>query len=180
MVNRRLVDFECFRNEIADLIFLIHGQRVMLDRDLAGLCGVETRVLNQSVSRNIERFPEDFMMNLTRDEISGISQIVTSSNIKFSKRVHAFTEQGVAMLSSVLRSKTAIQVNIQIMRAFTKFRHLIVDNAELRKEIEDFREDTDGKFRIVFETLDQLLTVEINPKKKIGFTAKEKQAKYEK
>ena len=84
------------------------------------------------------------------------------------------------MLSSVLRSKTAIQVNIQIMRAFTKFRHLIVDNAELRKEIEDFREDTDGKFRIVFETLDQLLTVEINPKKKIGFTAKEKQAKYEK
>jgi len=146
----------------------------------AGLYGVETRVLNQSVSRNIERFPEDFMMNLTRDEISGISQIVTSSNIKFSKRVHAFTEQGVAMLSSVLRSKTAIQVNIQIMRAFTKFRHLIVDNAELRKEIEDFREDTDGKFRIVFETLDQLLTVEINPKKKIGFTAKEKQAKYEK
>ena len=165
---------------ITGLIFLIRGQRVMLDRDLAGLYSVETRVLNQSVSRNIERFPEDFMMTLTRDEISGISQIVTSSNIKFSKRVHAFTEQGVAMLSSVLRSKTAIQVNIQIMRAFTKFRHLIVDNAELRKEIEDFREDTDGKFRIVFETLDQLLTVEINPKKKIGFTAKEKQAKYEK
>jgi len=165
---------------ITGLIFLIRGQRVMLDRDLAGLYSVETRVLNQSVSRNIERFPEDFMLTLTRDEISGISQIVTSSNIKFSKRVHAFTEQGVAMLSSVLRSKTAIQVNIQIMRAFTKFRHLIVDNAELRKEIEDFREDTDGKFRIVFETFDQLLTVEINPKKKIGFTAKEKQAKYEK
>ena len=165
---------------ITGLIFLIRGQRVMLDRDLAGLYSVETRVLNQSVSRNIERFPEDFMMTLTRNEISGISQIVTSSNIKFSKRVHAFTEQGVAMLSSVLRSKTAIQVNIQIMRAFTKFRHLIVDNAELRKEIEDFREDTDGKFRIVFETLNQLLTVEINPKKKIGFTAKEKQAKYEK
>ncbi|MEI6261558.1 MAG: ORF6N domain-containing protein [Deltaproteobacteria bacterium] len=165
---------------ITGLIFLIRGQRVMLDRDLAGLYSVETRVLNQSVSRNIDRFPEDFMLTLTRDEISGISQIVTSSNIKFSKRVHAFTEQGVAMLSSVLRSKTAIQVNIQIMRAFTKFRHLIVDNAELRKEIEDFREDTDGKFRIVFETFDQLLTVEINPKKKIGFTAKEKQAKYEK
>jgi hypothetical protein len=165
---------------ITGMIFLIRGQRVMLDRDLAGPYGVETRVLNQSVSRNIERFPEDFMMTLTRDEISRISQIVTSSNIKFSKRVHAFTEQGVAMLSSVLRSKTAIQVNIQIMRAFTKLRHLILDNAELRKEIEDLREDTDGKFRIVFETLDQLLTVEINPKKKIGFTAKEKQAKYEK
>jgi hypothetical protein len=102
---------------------------------------------------------------------------VTSSNIKFSKRVHAFTEQGVAMLSSVLRSKIAIQVNVQIMRAFTKMRQQISDNAELRKEIENLRSDMDGKFLIVFETLDQLLTIESKPKKKIGYL-KEKQAKY--
>ena len=87
-----------------------------------------------------------------------------------------FTEQGVAMLSSVLRSKTAIQVNIQIMRAFTKMRQLISDNAELRKEIENLRADMDGKFQVVFETLDQLLTVDSKPKK-IGYL-KEEQAKY--
>ena len=88
----------------------------------------------------------------------------------------AFTEQGVAMLSSVLRSKTAIQVNIQIMRAFTKMRQLIFDNAKLRKEIENLRADVDGKFQIVFETLDQLLTVDRKPKK-IGFL-KEEQSKF--
>ena len=87
----------------------------MLDRDLAVLYGVETRVLNQSVRRNRERFPADFMFELTREEIEGISQFVTSSNLKFSKRVTAFTEQGVAMLSSVLRSKRAVAVNVEIM-----------------------------------------------------------------
>ena len=156
------------------MIHHIRGQRVMLDRDLAELYGVETRVLNQAVTRNIERFPEDFMMALTREEITRISQIVISSNIRFSKRVYAFTEQGVAMLSSVLRSKTAIQINIQIMRAFTRIRQLILDSADLRREIEELRQETDGKFRIVFQTLEQLLTEEARPKKKIGFTAKEK------
>jgi hypothetical protein len=148
----------------------------MLDRDLAELYAVETRVLNQSVSRNLARFPQDFMITLTRDEISRISQIVTSSNIRFSKSVRAFTERGVAMLSNVLRSDTAIQLNIQIMRAITNLRNLLLDNAELRKDIEDLREDTGGKFRIVLETLDQLLAVENRPVKKIGFTAKEKLA----
>ena len=89
---------------IASKIYLIRDIRVMLDRDLAELYGVETRVLNQAVHRNIKRFPKDFMFELRRDEIMGISQIVTSSQIKYSKRVHAFTEQGVAMLSSVLNS----------------------------------------------------------------------------
>jgi hypothetical protein len=150
----------------------------MLDRDLAALYGVETRALNQAVSRNKERFPEDFMIILTREEIARISQFVTSSTIKFSKNVHAFTEQGVAMLSSVLRSKTAIQVNIQIMRAFTRLRCLVLDSSEIRRELEALRADTDGKLRIVFEALDQLLLVENRTEKKIGFTAKEKQAKY--
>ena len=90
-------------------ILLIRGQRVMLDRDLAALYGVETRVLNQAVRRNVERFPSDFMFHLTRDEIMRISQSVISSDIKFSKQVHAFTEQGVAMLSSVLNSPRAIE-----------------------------------------------------------------------
>ncbi len=97
----------------------------MLDRDLSELYEVETRVLNQAVTRNIERFPEDFMFSLTREEIIGISQIVISFGIKFSKSVRCFTEQGVAMLSSVLRSKRAIQVNIQIMRAFTQLRQML-------------------------------------------------------
>jgi hypothetical protein len=147
-----------------------------LDRDLAEMYGVETRVLNQAVSRNIRRFPEDFMFELTRDEILRISQIVTSYSLKFSKRVRVFTEQGVAMLSSVLKSEPAIEVNIAIMRAFTKMRQMIFDNAELRKEIENLRADVDDKFQVVFETLDQLLTVDTKSKK-IGFL-KEEQAEY--
>jgi hypothetical protein len=109
-------------DQIERSIHLIRGQKVMLDRDLAEFYGVETRVLNQAVGRNVERFPEDFMFALIREEIMRISQTVTSSEIKYSKRVRAFTEQGVAMLSSVLRSKRAVQVNIEIMRAFVRLR----------------------------------------------------------
>ena len=163
---------------IASKIYLIRGIKVMLDRDLAELYDVETRVLNQSVSRNIERFPEDFMFSLTREEIMRISQIVISSEIKFSKSVRCFTEQGVAMLSSVLRSKRAIQANIQIMRTFTKLREALLDNKDLRKELEELKQLTEERFRIVFETLDQLLTIESKPKKKIGYTVKEKQKIY--
>jgi ORF6N domain len=104
------------KERIEKAIFLVRNERVLLDRDLAALYGVETRVLNQAVMRNQERFPDDFMFELTRAEITGISQIVTSSKLKFSKRVTAFTEQGVAMLSGVLRSKRAVEVNIEIMR----------------------------------------------------------------
>jgi len=166
---------------ITGLIYLIRGKKVMLDRDLAQLYGVETKVFKQAVRRNIERFPEDFMFELSKSEfINWRSQFVTSNHDKMGLRYSpmAFTEQGVAMLSGVLRSKTAIHVNIQVMRAFTKMRQMIFDNAELRKEIDELRADTDGKFRIVFETLDQLLTIENKPKKKIGFMAKEKQSEY--
>ncbi|MFH1397688.1 MAG: ORF6N domain-containing protein [Candidatus Omnitrophota bacterium] len=104
-------------DSIAGKILVVRGKRVMLDRDLAELYEVETRVLNQAVKRNMSRFPEDFMLILTREEINRISQIVIS--LKFSKNVYAFTEQGVAMPLSVLNSERAIQVNIQIMRAFT-------------------------------------------------------------
>src|SRR5439155_15481437 len=104
--------------KIERVIYFIRGEKVMLDRDLAELYEVETRVLNQAVGRNRERFPADFAFELTREEIMGISQIVTSSNLKFSKRVTVFTEQGVVMLASILRSKRAVLVNIQIMRTF--------------------------------------------------------------
>jgi len=166
---------------ITGLIYLIRGKKVILDRDLAVLYGVETKVFKQAVRRNIDRFPEDFMFELTKPEfMKWRSQFVTSNSDKMGLRYNpmAFTEQGVAMLSSVLRSKTAIQINIQIMRAFTKVRHFILDNVELRRELEGLRVDMDEKFRIVFETFDHLLAVESQPRKKIGFTVKEKQARY--
>ena len=144
-------------------ILLIRGQKIILDRDLAELYEVETRVLNQAVRRNIKRFPEDFMFQLTREEIMRISQIVIS--LKFSKSVFAFTEQGVAMLSSVLNSERAIQVNIQIMRAFTKLRRMLASNEDLRRKIEEH----DIKFEIVFEAIEKLIAPLPAKEIKIGF-----------
>src|SRR5260221_5439726 len=117
-------------------ILLLRGQKVMLDRDLAVLYDVETRSLNQAVRRNIERFPSDFMFKLSREEIMRISQFVTSSEIKYSKQVFAFTEQGVAMLSSVLHSSRAVKVSIEIMRAFVKLRQLLTTHADLARKLE--------------------------------------------
>ncbi|MDZ7760801.1 MAG: ORF6N domain-containing protein [Desulfovermiculus sp.] len=142
---------------------------------MAELYGVETKRLKEQVRRNIERFPEDFMFELTKSEHENLrSQFATSSWGGSRYAPMAFTEHGVLMLSSVLKSDKAIQVNIQIMRAFTKLRQMIFDNAELRKEVEELRSETEDKFQIVFQALDQLLAGEEKPKKKIGFTAKEK------
>ncbi len=165
--------------KITSKIYLIRGQKVMLDRDLAELYGVETKALKQAVKRNIVRFPEDFMFELTKNEFGHLrSQIVTSNwgGTRYSPM--AFTEQGVAMLSSVLRSERAIHVNIQIMRVFTRLRQAILDNADLRKELEDLKQISEERFQIVFEALDQLINIEKKPKKKIGFTVKEKQKAY--
>ena len=153
-------------------IFLIRGERVMLDRDLAELYGVETRTLNQSVKRNLERFPDDFMFELTREEIIGISQVVTSSGLKFSKRVTAFTEQGVAMLSSVLRSKRAIAVNVEIMRAFVRLRKILASNAELSLRLDDLEGKYDRRFKIVFDAIRQLMSPAPSKRKQIGFRPK--------
>lgn len=156
-------------------IFLIRGEKVMLDRDLADLYGVETRVLNQAVRRNIDRFPQDFMFPLTRDEIMRISQIVISSGnaetrtLKFSKSVMVFTEQGVAMLSSVLNSKRAIHVNIEIMRAFVRLRQMLASNAELARKLNAMEKKYDAQFRVVFDAIRQLMTPPSPKKKKIGF-----------
>jgi hypothetical protein len=166
---------------IAGKIYLIRNMKVMLDRDLAELYGVETKVLKQAVRRNIDRFPADFMFEMTKTEFEDWrSQFVTSKSDKIGLRYKpmAFTEQGVAMLSSILRSKRAIQANIQIMRTFTKLREALLDNKDLRNELEELKQITEERFRIVFETLDQLLTVESKPKKKIGYTVKEKQKAY--
>jgi hypothetical protein len=157
---------------IEKAIFRIRGERVMLDRDLAVLYGVETRVLNQAVMRNQERFPDDFMFELTRAEIMGISQIVTSSRLKFSKRVNAFTEQGVAMLSSVLRSKRAIQVNVEIMRAFARLRKVIAAHKELTAKLTELEQRVathDEHIEAIFNAIRQLMTPPPARVKQIGF-----------
>ena len=164
------------RENIEGKIFFLRGKKIMFDRDLARLYGVETKVLNQAVKRNIKRFPEDFMFQLTNREFTNWkSQIVTSNNDKMGlrKRSYAFTEQGVAMLSTVLNSERAIQVNIQIMRAFTKLRELMISHKDLAHKIEimerKFKEH-DENFKIVFKTIRQLLTPPpAKPKQKIGF-----------
>ena len=170
--------------EVIELkIMLIRGQKVMLDRDLAQLYGVETRVLNQAVRRNIDRFPDDFMFSLTREEITRISQFVISSSasletLKFSKNVMAFTEYGIAMLSSVLNSPRAIQVNIQIMRTFGKLREMIASHKDLAKRLDELEKKYDGQFRVVFDAIHELMIPPDEDKRKIGFMAKEKRALY--
>ena len=126
-------------NKVESLIRVIRGQQVMLDRDLAELYGVETKRLNEQVKRNIERFPEDFMFQLTKEEFENWkSQFATSNSIVMGarKRPYAFTEQGVAMLSGVLKSSTAVEANIRIMRAFVSMRHFMVNNAAIFQRLE--------------------------------------------
>ena len=154
-------------------IYLIRGHKVMLDRDLAELYGVETRVLNQAVRRNLDRFPEDFMFALTREEIMNLSQIVISSRIKHAPNVFVFAEQGVAMLSVVLNSERAIQVNIAIMRTFVKLREMLSSNKELAHKLtllENRIEKHDGEIKAIFNAIRQLMVPpETKSKKPIGF-----------
>lgn len=143
---------------------------MLLDRDLAELYGVETRVLNQTVGRNSERFPDDFMFSLTRDEIRNLSQIVISSGFKHSPRVLVFTEQGVAMLSGLLNSPRAIAVNIGIMRAFVRLRQMVASNVDLARKLAALERKYDAQFKIVFDAIRELMTP-LAPAKKgeIGF-----------
>jgi len=161
-------------SEIKNLIHNIRGKAVMLDRDLAELYGVETRALNQAVKRNRQRFPEDFMFLLSREEILRISQTVTS--LKFSKSVSAFTEQGVAMLSSVLNSENAIQVNIHIMRAFVQVKRLGMTILDIRRKLDGMENKYDHQFKIVFDAIRQLLNPPppLKPNWKMGFGPPEK------
>ncbi len=159
-------------------IYLMRGKKVMLDRDLAELYEVETSQLKRQVRRNIERFPEDFMFELSKEELENWRcQFGISNSVKMGLRYQpmVFTEQGVAMLSSVLTSKRAINVNIQIMRTFTKLREMIATHKDLLKKVEDMEKKYDHQFTIVFDALKQLIIQEDQPKKKIGFHADDKE-----
>ena len=156
---------------ISAKILLIRGKRVILDKDLAKLYEVDTRQLTRQVRRNIDRFPEDFMFQLTKEEVTNLMcQIGTSSWGGTRKLPYAFTEQGVAMLSGVLHSKRAIQVNIQIMRAFIQLKRMLLTNADLRHKIEEIENKYDKQFAIVFQAIKQLLEPPpMKPNPRIGF-----------
>lgn len=157
---------------IVSQIYVMRGKKVMIDRDLSVLYGIDTRILKQSVKRNIDRFPGDFMFQLNKDEFENWrSQFVTSNRDKMGLRYApiVFTEQGVAMLSSVLKSKRAVQVNIQIMRTFTKIRELLETNEMLRNKIEKMEKKYDQKFKVVFDVIKKLISDDKKPKKQIGF-----------
>ena len=154
-------------------IHFIRGEKVMLDSDLAELYQVQTKALNQAVRRNRDRFPADFMFQLSTKEVVDLnrSQFVTGSQKHRDPRSkpYAFTEQGVAMLSTVLRSKRAITVNIEIMRAFVTLRRLFVSNAELARRLDELEGKFDKQFKIVFVAIRQLMTTPVKDRKKIGF-----------
>jgi hypothetical protein len=156
---------------IGRAIRLLRGEKVILDADLAELYGVETRVLVQAVKRNPERFPEDFLFQLTPEEFTVLrSQSVTSRGWGGRRYPpYAFTEQGVAMLSGVLRSPRAVRVNIEIMRAFVRMRQLLASHAKLEKKLLELEEKYDGQFAMVFEALKQLMAPPEPRRKRIGF-----------
>ncbi len=168
---------------IENSILLIRKEKVILDEDLAFLYGVSTKVLIQAVKRNIDRFPPDFMFQLGKEEFAFLrSQIVTSKR-KSARRgrrypPYAFTEEGVAMLSSVLNSPRAVKVNIEIMRAFVRLRKILSSHAELAHKLEALERKYDSQFKVVFDTIRQLMAPKEAPKKRIGFQLKEKRAVY--
>ncbi|MGD1153652.1 MAG: ORF6N domain-containing protein [Syntrophales bacterium] len=152
-------------------IFLIRGHKVMLSIDLAELYNVEPKVLIQAVKRNIERFPSDFMFQLTNREFANLkSQFVTSSWGGIRRAMpYAFTEQGVAMLSGILNSPRAIRVNIEIMRAFVRLRQMLVSNAELARKLNALEKKYDAEFKVVFDAIRKLMTPSDKPRRRIGY-----------
>ncbi len=158
--------------ELQDRIVFIRHQRVMLSSDLAALYGVEPKVLMQAVKRNIERFPDDFMFQLSKPEWVDLkSQVVTSSWGGARIPPYAFTEQGVAMLSSVLRSPRAVQVNIEIMRAFVRLRRMLSENRALAERLDQLEQQYDEQFKVVFDALRQLMKAPETKRRPIGFIA---------
>ena len=152
-------------------ILLIRGEKVMLDADLAELYGVETKILVRAVKRNVDRFPSDFMIQLNKEEFENLRfQFGTSSRWGGRRYLpYAFTEQGVAMLSSVLNSDRAIKVNIEIMRAFVSLRQLLASNKELAKRFDELEKKYDSQFKVVFDAIRQLMIPPEPKRRKIGF-----------
>ena len=175
MPNKPLVALALPEKDIVNRIFLIRGHKVMIDRDLAEMYGVETKVLKQAVRRNISRFPEDFMFEMTTEELSNWrSQNVTSNSDKMGLRYppFCFTEQGVAMLSSVLNSETAIQVNIQIIRVFSRMKQLLMDNKDLLLKMEQLEKVVskhDKEILAIFNAVKKLIEQPAKPRNPIGF-----------
>ena len=166
---------------IESCIYLIRGQKVILDSDLAALYGVETKVLKRAVRRNRERFPADFMFPLNNQELMRLRcQNGTSKTGRGGSRYlpYAFTEQGVAMLSGVLTSSRAIKVNVEIMRAFVRLRKILSSHAELARKLEELEKKYDSQFKVVFDAIRQLMAPGEGQEKKIGFQLKEKRAAY--
>jgi hypothetical protein len=165
---------------IEQRIFLIRGEKVMIDRHLAELYGVDTRTLNQAVKRNQNRFPEGFIFQLTKEERDEVITICDNlSPLRFARTLpYVFTELGIAMLSSVLKSKRAIQVNIQIMKTFVHLRRMFSENKELSRRLEELEKKYDEQFKIVFEILNQLIKPSELPKRQMGFSVKERAAEY--
>ncbi|MEW6108954.1 MAG: ORF6N domain-containing protein [Nitrospirota bacterium] len=157
-------------------IYLIRGEKVMLDSDLAELYEVETRTLIQAVKRNFSRFPSDFMFQFNYQEVAVLrSQFVTSKTGRGGRRYfpYVFTEQGVAMLSSVLSSERAVKVNIEIMRAFVRLRQLLSSNAELARKLEALEKKYDAQFKVIFDAIRELMKPPEKSKRKIGFRREE-------
>lgn len=154
-------------------IFVVRGQKVMLSIHLAELYMVEPRVLVQAVKRNLSRFPSDFMFQLTQDEFSNLKSQIVISSWGGSRRAapYAFTEQGVAMLSSVLRSERAVQVNIAIMRAFVQLREMLAGHRDLAKKLEEMEKRYDSQFKVVFDAIRQLMQPAEECTRKIGFSS---------
>ncbi|GJQ20416.1 MAG: DNA-binding protein [Bacteroidia bacterium] len=159
------------KERIEGRIYLLRGEKVMLSTDLAKLYQVAPRVLIQAVKRNADRFPEDFMFQLTLDEFQNLkSQIVTSSWGGLRRATpYAFTEQGVAMLSSVLRSKRAVKVNVEIMRAFVRLRRMLATHEDLARKLTALERKYDAQFKVVFDAIRELMKPPEPPKRQIGF-----------
>jgi len=169
MATRALIPLE----RIEKAILFIRGEKVLLSQQLAELYDVETKVLNQAVGRNRERFPDDFMFQLTAEEFANLkSQFVTSSWGGIRTAPYAFTEQGVAMLSGILGSPRAIAVNIEIVRAFVRLRQMLASNAELACKLEALEKKYDGQFKVVFDAIRQLMSPPETKRREIGFHVK--------
>jgi hypothetical protein len=154
-------------------IYLIRGKKVMLDRDLSSLYEVSTSYMNRSVKRHLERFPNDFMFELSKNEVKNLKcQFGTSSWGGTRKRPRAFTDYGILMLSSVVNSPRAIHVNIQIMRTFSRLREMLLSHKNLEKRLEELEKRYDDQFKVVFDAIRELLATPEKPKRQIGFHAK--------
>jgi hypothetical protein len=162
-------------------IYIVRGQKVMLDSDLAELYGVTTKRLNEQVRRNADRFPNDFMFQLSSDEFESLRSHFATSSLKHGGRryiPYVFTEHGALMAASVLNTPRAVEVSIYVVRTFVKLREMIASHKDLARKLNELEKKYDGQFQIVFEAIRQLMTIEEKPKRKIGFLIKEIRAPY--